>query len=110
VQTNVHIVKSLLLEEIERIVAEAKQANDPVSAGYHAGHLLRAYPQSGLSLGRIINEITAMAAASKVPVENSRPVASFELVHGNPARPKASKDRTRAAASAAMITISSTAF
>ena len=72
-QTNVQIVKSLLLEEIERIIAEAKQANDVVRAGYHAGQLLRAYPQSGFSLSRIINEITAVAAAAKVPVEISRP-------------------------------------
>jgi hypothetical protein len=72
VQANVQIVKSLLQEEIERIIAEAKQANDVVRAGYHAGQL-GAYPQSGFSLGRITNEIAAMAAAAKVPVEISRP-------------------------------------
>jgi hypothetical protein len=65
------IVKTLLLEEIERIIADARKANDVVRAGYHAGQLLRAYPQAGLTLSRIIDEITAAAAMAKVPVEIS---------------------------------------
>jgi len=68
----VGIVETLLLEEIERIIAEAKKANDVVRAGYHAGQLLRVYPQAGFTHSRIINEITAAAAMAKLPVEISR--------------------------------------
>ena len=62
----------LLMVEIERIVAEAQGGDRIVRAGYHAGQILRRFPASGFSRGRIINEITAAAATAGLPVEISR--------------------------------------
>jgi len=70
--TNVQILKSLLLEEIERIVADAKDAHSVVLVGYHAGHLLRTYPETGFTRDRIVHEITTIAAMAKVPIESNR--------------------------------------
>ena len=64
--------RALLLEEVLRIVEDAKRSSSVVRAGYHAGQLLAAYPKAGFSLGRIIDEIVAAAAAARVPVEISR--------------------------------------
>ena len=64
--------KTLLLEEIVRIIAEAERANEVVRAGYHAGQLLSRYPGASLSLGRIIDEVVVAATAAKVPVEIDR--------------------------------------
>lgn len=61
-----------LLEDILRIIEDAERSSSVVRAGCHAGRLLAAQPNAGLSLGRIIDEIVAAAGASKVPVEISR--------------------------------------
>ena len=66
------IVLQPILQDIERIIDEARIRSSIVRAGYHAGELLRAYPMSGLSLGRIVDEIVLAAASAGVPVEIGR--------------------------------------
>ncbi len=62
-------VRRLLFEEIERIVTEAAVSGSVIRAGYHAGMLAAAYPDTGLSLRRIIEELVKAGDAAKVIVE-----------------------------------------
>jgi hypothetical protein len=65
--------KRLLMQEIDRIIAEAKGAENIVRAGYLAGQLFRAYPAAGLSAREIVDAIIAAAAAAGLAVDISQP-------------------------------------
>src|SRR5215210_1023817 len=67
------LVRKLLVEEIERIVADAGAQRRIVKAGRHAPYLLRAYPSCGLTADQVVTEIGAAAACAGVPVELARP-------------------------------------
>ena len=64
---------SVLFRDIRRIVAEAKANGEVLRAGFHAGVLYDAFPNCGLSVGRIVDEITLEAMRSGVPVEIATP-------------------------------------
>ena len=68
-----YLVQRLLVEEIERVVVEARKDRRIINAGRYAPSLLRVYPNCGMTAGQIINEIGAVAACAGVPVELSRP-------------------------------------
>ena len=76
------LIHRLLVEEIERIVAEARIDRRVVKAGRHAPDLLRAYAACGLSADQMVNEIGAVAACAGVPVELSRPDRWSEQLDG----------------------------
>ena len=67
------IYRTLLAEEIDRIVAEAQSRGATLRTSYHAASLFAAYPGANFSVGRIIDEIVVAASAAKVPVEIARP-------------------------------------
>ena len=67
------ITRRLLLEEIPRIVADAKAEGMTLRTAHHAGILFATYPGANLSIGRIIDELVAAAAVAGVPVEIARP-------------------------------------
>ena len=64
---------SVVLRSIQRIVAEAKANGEILRAGSHAARLRDAYPDCGLSVGRIVNEIMIEATRRGVPVEIATP-------------------------------------
>ena len=64
--------RRLLLEEVGRIVADAKTAGSTIRAGYHAGMLAAAYPEV-FSIGRIVDELVLAATKEGVAIEMSRP-------------------------------------
>ena len=66
------ILQTLVVEEIRRIVADAIRQGRIVKTGRHAPELLRAYPNCGLTVDQIVNELGAAAACAGVPVELSR--------------------------------------
>jgi hypothetical protein len=68
--TAVH--RARLAEEIARIVADAKREGRMICTSDHAEHLRATYA-TGWSLGHVIDEIVAAAAAEGVPVEIARP-------------------------------------
>ena len=61
-----------MLEEIGRLVAEAKGSGTTLRAGHHAALLFAAHPAATFSIGHIIDAITQAAAKAGVPVEASR--------------------------------------
>ena len=67
------IVQSRVVEEIRHIVANAIRDGRIVKTGRHAPDVLRAYPNCGLTVDEVINEIGAAAACAGVAVEFSRP-------------------------------------
>jgi hypothetical protein len=64
--------ETLLLEEIKRIVEDARKDGGTLRAGYQAGLLAVAHPNV-FSIGRIVDELVMQASKRKVPVEISRP-------------------------------------
>lgn len=66
-------MRRLLLEEIERIVADTARAGTILRTGEIAARLAEIYPGTNFSIGRIIDEIIASATVAKVAVEISRP-------------------------------------
>ena len=66
------LVHIRIREEIERVVHEALAAGRIVHAGRNATRLLRTYPDCGVGLDILMNEIGATAAGAGVPVELSR--------------------------------------
>lgn len=64
---------SVVLRSIQRIVAEAKANGEILRAGSHAALLRDAYPDCGLSVGHIVNEIMIEATRRGVPVEFATP-------------------------------------
>jgi len=62
-----------LLADIGKVIAVAAETGTMVRTGDLANTLVADYPAAGFTVGRIIVEITAAAAASKVPVEIDRP-------------------------------------
>ena len=64
---------SVLLRSIQRIVAEAKANGEILRAGPHAGQLRDAYPNCGLSIAHIVDEIMIEATRLGVPVEIATP-------------------------------------
>lgn len=67
------LVRSLVVEEIRRIVADAITDRRIVKTDRHVSDLLRAYPNCGLTIDEVVTEIGAAAACAGVPVELSRP-------------------------------------
>ena len=65
------VAERLLLEEIERIVGDARYRDETIRANHHARLLFDAYPYT-FSLGRIIDELVLAAAREGVPVDISR--------------------------------------
>ena len=61
------------MEDIARVVAGTKITGSLLRISKHAARLFAAYPGANFSLGRIIDELVAAAAAAKVAVEISRP-------------------------------------
>lgn len=66
---NQSLLRVLVDEEIERVVAEASRNGFIVRSGTQAELLLRAFPQCGLDPRQLVDAIVAAAAAGKVPVE-----------------------------------------
>lgn len=64
---------SVVIRSIQRIVAEAKANGEMLRAGSHAALLHDAYPDCGLSVGHIVNEIMIEATRRGVPVEIATP-------------------------------------
>ena len=64
--------RRLLRFEIGRVITEAQSAGSIVRAGHTASQLLRSYPTAGFSLGHILDEVIAAAAAAGIPVDMSR--------------------------------------
>ena len=67
------VARRLLLEAIPQIVASAQADGGMLRIAEHAAMLFAAYPAANLSMGRIVDELVAAAAAAGVPVEISRP-------------------------------------
>lgn len=67
------LTHSLLIAEIERIVADAARSGEIVRAGEHAAALLGAHPDCAMSGTELVDEIIAAAAGAGVPVEMSLP-------------------------------------
>jgi hypothetical protein len=67
------IYRTLLAEEIERIVAETQSSGATLRTSFHAASLFAAYPGANFSVGRIIDELVVAASAAKVPVEIAWP-------------------------------------
>lgn len=65
------IRRALVLEEITRIVGDAKTEGRVLRAGYHAGLLAHRYPDC-FSIGRFIDELIMAASKQGVPVEIGR--------------------------------------
>jgi hypothetical protein len=65
-----------LLRRIQRIVAEATNSGEILRAGSHAALLHDSYPNCGLSIGNIVNEIMIEATRRGVPVEIATPDTS----------------------------------
>jgi hypothetical protein len=65
--------RTLLLNAIERIVANAKGGGATIRAGYHAGMLAADFPNCNFSIGRIVDEVVLAATRAGVPVEIARP-------------------------------------
>ncbi len=71
------LVRILVSEEIERIVAEASHERRVLlRAGEHAFRLSKAYPNSGLTGRQLVDGIVKVAAAAGVPVEITRPASA----------------------------------
>lgn len=66
------LVQFGIREEIERLVGEAFAEGRIVHAGRNAKRILDAFPNCGLGLDIVMNEIGAAAAGAGVPVELSR--------------------------------------
>jgi hypothetical protein len=66
------LVQSLVSEEIERLVMEARGEGRILHAGRNASRLLRTYPYCGMTPDVLVNQIGASAAKAGVPVELSR--------------------------------------
>ena len=75
------LVRILVSEEIERIVAEASHERRVLlRAGEHAFRLAKAYPNSGLTGRQLVDGIIKVAAAAGVPVEITGPVSGTALI------------------------------
>jgi hypothetical protein len=68
----IEVHRELLMEEIARIVAEAKATNSTLRVGPEAKRLDDTYPVSGFSRGRIIDELILAASNLGVSVEVDR--------------------------------------
>lgn len=67
------VVRTLVSEEIRRIVAEAVGDGMCVSARASAVRIMRTYPNSGMSEDEIVGEIGSAAAAAGVVLEDGHP-------------------------------------
>ena len=65
-------VETLVQEEVRRIVADAIQGKEILSACEHAKEVLRTYPNCGLSERDIADHITMAATRAGVAVEIGR--------------------------------------
>ena len=66
---NTEILWQLVLEEIDRLVDDAKHEGCSVHAGYLAGVILASYTGADLAVGRIIGELVLAAGRAGVSVE-----------------------------------------
>ena len=57
---------TFLLDEIDKVVAEAKEAGTAISAKTSAEILSNAYPNSGISVARIVEELITEATEARV--------------------------------------------
>jgi hypothetical protein len=67
-----HTQSQLICDEIRAIVADAISSHQILRVGAHAKRLSATYPGSGLSQGRITDELILVASQAKVPVEIDR--------------------------------------
>ena len=66
------LVQYSVREEIERLVGKAFAEGRIVHTGRNAKRILDAFPNCGLGLDTVMNEIGATAAGAGVPVEFGR--------------------------------------
>jgi hypothetical protein len=65
--------RTLLLEEVVQLVANARLAGIILKTGFHAARLFTTYPEAHFSMGRIMNEIVLDVTKRGVPVQITRP-------------------------------------
>jgi hypothetical protein len=70
---NTQIVRRLIVEEIEQLVAKAREGPGFIRAGEHAYRIMQAHPDSGLSGEQVVNQIVMEATAAGVAVEIGAP-------------------------------------
>jgi hypothetical protein len=68
------LLRILVGEEIDRIVAQAARGSGFVRAGAHAYALAKQFPNCGLSGTELVNEIVAAASKAGVAVEIYQPL------------------------------------
>jgi hypothetical protein len=56
--------RSLMLNQIARIVADAKGRNKPISTAQHAPHLFANFPHANMPIAKIVEENTACRSRS----------------------------------------------
>ena len=67
------LVRSLVSEEIRRLVADFTEHRGCLQAGRYAAQIARAYPSSGMSSDQIADDIIEAAVRARIVVEMSRP-------------------------------------
>ena len=68
--------RTLVTEEIARIVSHASRGPGFLRAGQHAYNLARAYPDCGMTGDELVNAIIGAAAKAGVAVEMNRPASA----------------------------------
>jgi hypothetical protein len=63
------LVQILITEEVERIIEEARAECRILRTGRLAGALARCFPNSGLTLRELVDQIAAAGASAGIPVE-----------------------------------------
>lgn len=65
--------RTLLLEQIAIIVADAERDGRIISTARHAARLFASFPGANFSIGRIIDELVLAASSRRVALEITRP-------------------------------------
>ena len=72
-QPDHRLVRALVREEIEHVVARAARGSGFLRAGEHAYRIMKAYPNCGMTGAEVVNEIVATSASAGVAVEIAKP-------------------------------------